>query len=158
MTLASAAPRVTVTGMRALVFAAVLATGPSLAACFTPADAGACRDDSDCAGAVCTRVGECAAEPYALRVTWTIAGQAASVAGACAAIGELELAIADPSLDLQHALRPVPCGAGSFFFDKLPLGYTDVTVTAFGLGGRFLTSARATAVGAGGAVTVDLRP
>src|SRR5262245_42683979 len=120
--------------MRAL--AALLAVVP---ACFTPIDDPACRTDSDCSGAVCTRVGECASQSYALRVRWTVGGQDPSATGACAGISELEVAVTDPSQGEAHAVRPVPCMTGSFFYDKLPLGYTDVMVTAFDLRGSFLT-------------------
>lgn len=140
--------------MRALVLAACLATGA--AACFTPIEGSECRSDGDCAGATCTRIGECAESPYALRVSWTLHGEAANVAGACTGVSELEIQIADPSLDKAYAVRPVPCTTGSFFYDKLPLGYTDVVVTAFDSRGNFLTATRGTAVGANGLVSLDL--
>lgn len=126
------------------------------AACFTPIDGGSCRNDGECAGAVCTRVGECASQTYALRVTWTVRGQAANLTGACSGIGELEIAVADPSIGEAHAVRPVPCSAGSFFYDKLPLGYTDVAVTGFSSRGNFLGTTRGTAIGGDGVVSLDL--
>ena len=89
-------------------------------------------------------------------MSWTLRGEAANVAGACTGISELEIQIADPSLDKAYEVRPVPCTAGSFFYDKLPLGYTDVMVTAFDTRGNFLTATRGTAVGANGIVSVDL--
>lgn len=139
--------------MRALLVA-VLAAG--LGACFTPVEGGDCRSDSDCGGSVCTRVGECSSQPYSLRVRWTVRGEPASAPGACAAISELELSITDPTLAEQYAVRPVPCAAGSFFFDKLPLGFTDVGVTAFSSRGDFLDREWGTANGIDD-VTVDLQ-
>ncbi len=138
--------------MRALVLAAFLGSG-----CFTPVGDDSCRVDSDCGDAVCTRIGECTSQAYALRIHWTIRGQAANVAGACDGISELEVLVGDPSVAAEHGIRPVPCSSGSFFFDKLPLGYTQVGVSAFGNSGGYLTSARGTSIGAGGAVTLDLR-
>ncbi|MBK9032776.1 MAG: hypothetical protein IPL61_16155 [Myxococcales bacterium] len=139
--------------MRMLVLAC-LAVLP-LAACFEPVDGGACARDSDCAGAVCTRVGECATEAYALRVTWTIAGQPAS-ASSCTGIGELELTVIDPSVGTAHTVAPVPCGPGSFFYDKLPLGYTVVRMVTFAADGGRLGFVEGTAVGSSGVVALDL--
>jgi hypothetical protein len=85
---------------------AVIACLPLLG-CFEAVDGGACGSDNDCPGAACTRVGECAEQPYALRVSWTIAGQPAS-GTACAGISELELSIIDPSTGTAHTVRPVP--------------------------------------------------
>lgn len=138
-------------GVKALLAASLL----TLAGCFEALDGGACTRDSDCPGAVCTRVGECATQAYALRVTWTIDGVAASDT-ACAGVSELELSVIDPSTGTSHTIRPVPCAAGSFFFDKLPLGYTDVQLWSFGLSGERLTFASGTAVGSGGVVAIDL--
>lgn len=138
--------------MRAL---AVLTLIP-LIGCFEAVDGGACSTDNDCAGATCTRVGECAADPYALRVGWTIAGQAAS-ASACASISELELSVIDPSTGTSHTVRPVPCAPGSFFYDKLPQSYTDVQLWSFDLAGQRAGFASGSALGAGGALTLDLR-
>ena len=138
--------------MRALVAVSLV----SLVGCFEPLDGGACARDSDCPGAVCTRVGECATQAYALRVTWTLDGEAASTLS-CAAVSELELSVIDPSTGTSHTVRPVPCAPGSFFFDKLPLGYTDVQLVSFGLSGERQSFASGTAVGSGGVVAVDLR-
>lgn len=138
--------------------ALALATAVALAGCFTAVDGASCRVDDDCPGATCTRVGECASDTYALRITWTVRGQPANTPGACDGIGELQVAIEDPSTGGEHALRPVPCAAGSFFFDKLPLGYTAVTVTAYSGRGGFLTSTRGSAIGSEGTVSVDLAP
>ncbi len=138
--------------MRALLAASLL----TLAGCFEALDSGACARDNDCPGAVCTRVGECATQAYALRVTWTIDGAPADET-TCVGVSELELSVIDPSTGTSHTLRPVPCAPGSFFFDKLPLAYTDVQLWSFGLSGERLTFASGTAVGSGGSVALDLR-
>lgn len=155
----TAGPRATVEAMRvgpALALAAATIAGA--AGCFAPAEGSSCRADSDCPDTTCTRVGECASETYALRIQWTIRGQAANVAGACDGVGELEVGVSDPATGGDHAVRPVPCGAGSFFYDKLPLGYTEVALSAYSPRGGFLTSTHASAVGSDGVVTIDLDP
>lgn len=102
-----------------------------LAGCFTSASTEECRVDSDCSGLICTRVGACATSAHSLRVEWTVRGLTADRAEACAGIAELELTASDPITSEAHAVRPVPCEIGSFTFDKLPLGYTDITISAF---------------------------
>jgi hypothetical protein len=52
----------------------------------------------------------------------------------------------------------VPCIAGSFFFDRLPVGYTEVSMSVYGTSGGFLDSSRASAVGSNGVVTLSLLP
>jgi hypothetical protein len=129
-----------------------------LAACFSGAGDDTCRIDRDCGDLVCTRTGDCASASgiYALRIEWTVNGQTTDQPGACSAIGELELSITDPGTHDTHAVRPVPCASGSFFFDKLPLSFTDVEVTAFAPSGATLDTGRGSAVGSGGVVRVDL--
>lgn len=146
--------------VRAGLAAIVVGSALSTAACFTSAADERCRIDRDCGDLVCTRVGECASSGsvYALRVEWTVNGVATDQLGTCDGVGELELGISDPTSGGQHALRPVPCAAGSFFFDKLPVGYTDVTITAYGPSGTFLDSARGSAVGASGVLRLDIQP
>lgn len=145
--------------MRAALAAAVLASA-SAAGCFTAASDADCLSDRDCGDLICTRTGDCASAGaiYALRVEWTVHGQTVDQAGACSDVGELELAVADPSTGDQHTVRPVPCAVGRFSYDKLPLGFTDVTLTAYAPGGAFLDSRRATAVGSGGVVQLGLLP
>lgn len=139
--------------MRALALLAML----PLAGCFEPADGGPCASDSDCPGAVCTRVGECSSQAYPLRVTWTVEGQPAS-ATSCAAISELELSIIDPSSGTSHTVRPVPCPTGSFFYDKLPPSYTDVQLWSFSAAtGQRRAFAQGSALGADGVVALDIR-
>lgn len=145
--------------MRVGLALAIAAAGIAGAGCFAPLDdGGSCRTDGDCPDTTCTRVGACASETYALRIQWTVRGAAPNVAGACDGIGELEVSISDRATGRAHAVRPVPCGSGSFFYDKLPLGYTEVSLTAYSARGGFLTSTHGSAVGAGGTVTLDLDP
>lgn len=135
---------------------ALLATGA--AACFEPADGGACVSDRECSDAVCSNVGECASTTYRLRVAWTLRGAAANTPGACDGVDELEIVVSDPSTGTDHAVRPVPCAIGSFLFDKMPPGYDVVALTAYGPGGVYLTSAGGTPDGTTGVVQLDLRP
>lgn len=133
---------------------------PSLAACFTSAGNGDCLSDRDCGELVCTRVGDCASAGavYALRIEWTVHGLTTDDAAACADVGELELAIEDPTTGDIHAVRPVPCEVGRFTFDKLPLSFTEVTLTAYDPAGELLERRRGSAVGAGGVVQLALLP
>jgi len=132
-------------------------TAAALAGCPTsgPED---CTNDRDCGGDVCTRVGACvaAADVYALRIEWTVRGLTTDQATACDGVGELELSIAEPATGEVRTVRPVPCISGSFRYDKLPLSYTEVTLTAYDAGGGFLDSQRASALGTGGVVRIAL--
>lgn len=136
----------------------LLVLGLALAACFEPADGGSCHSDRDCPDAVCSNVGECASSTYRLRVAWTLRGQTANVPGACDGVAELEIVVSDPSTATDHSVRPVPCAIGSFLFDKMPPGYDVVGVTAYGTGGRYLTSGGGSTDPATGQITIDLRP
>jgi len=140
--------------MRVLVLASLL----PVAACFTDAGTDVCRTDRDCGDLMCTRVGTCASSDgiYALRIEWTVNGQTTDQTGVCAPVGELAVSVSDPSTGDDHTVRPVLCTTGSFFYDKLPLSFTDVEVTAFSPGGDTLDIGRGSAVGAGGLVRVDL--
>ncbi|MEZ4404694.1 MAG: hypothetical protein R3B06_32040 [Kofleriaceae bacterium] len=128
------------------------------AACFSPTDGGTCGGDGDCgAGAVCTRIGECSSQPYALRVTWTVNGAPASPT-ACAGIGRLELTVADPAMGTGYTVAPVPCPSGAFLYDKLPPNYTTVELTALDQAGNAVDRVGGTAIGGAGVVALDLRP
>jgi hypothetical protein len=126
-----------------------------LVGCFEAVDGGVCGTDRDCPGAVCTRVGECADTPYALRVTWTLGGQPADAA-TCAGVSELELSMIDPSTGTAHTVRPVPCPPGAFFYDKLPQSYTDVQLWSFDLSGQRGGFAAGSSIGSNGVVALDL--
>lgn len=133
-------------------------SGMTLGGCFTPADDGACRRDRDCGDAVCSNVGECASVTYELRIGWTLHGATANQPGACDRVAELELIVSDPSTGEEFAFRPVPCGIGSYFLDKMPPAYSAVVLTAYGAGGDPLTSAAGSTDPAVGVVNLDLRP
>ncbi len=145
--------------MRAAVLAVMCL---ALAACWAETGGDAeCRIDRDCAdGTVCTRVGTCEApeDVYGLRIEWTVRGLTTDDPAACTGIAQLEVGVADPRSGLTHRVAPVPCAPGSFFYDKLPLGYTEVTVIAYSAGGSTLDVALASAVGQGGVVRVALLP
>lgn len=138
---------------------AVVALG-ALGACGVSSDAGVCRTDRDCGDDVCTRVGQCEASDavYALRVEWTVRGLTTDQPAACADISELELAVEAPSTGDVHRVAPVPCAPGSFFFDRLPPSYTEVTVTAYGRFGEYLDAASGSAIDSGGVVRIALLP
>lgn len=139
------------------VLAPAMVAALSLAGCLEPADGGACRRDSDCPGAVCSNVGACASATYQLRVGWTLRGAQANTPGACDGVSELEIIVSDPSIGEQFSVRPVPCGIGSFLFDKMPPSYGTVSVTAYGDRGQALASGGGSTVPSAGRVDVDLR-
>jgi hypothetical protein len=147
--------------MRAAIVAGLAALLP-LAACWSETGVpGECRIDRDCNDdTVCSRVGSCesSSDLYALRIEWTVHGLTTDQAGACNGISELEIGVTDPSTTRRHRVSPVPCAAGSFFYDKLPIGYTEVEVWAYDDFGGTLDVARASAVGQGGVVRVSLLP
>lgn len=131
-----------------------------LAACGVSADPGVCRTDRDCGDDVCTRVGQCESSDdiYALRVEWTVRGLTTDQPAACADISELELSIESPSNGDRHRVAPVPCAPGSFFYDRLPLSFTEVTLTAYGTFGEFLDAGTGSAIDSGGVVRIALLP
>lgn len=95
---------------------------------------------------------------YGLRVEWTIRGLTTDQPGACRDISELELAVVDPSTGDRHRVAPVPCEPGSFFYDRLPMSFTEVTLTAYGAFGEWLDDGTASAIGADGVVRIALLP
>jgi hypothetical protein len=124
-----------------------------LAGCPSASPQGECTVDSDCAGGVCARTGECVS-PSSVRpvkVTWTIRGSAASPS---TCVNSPELYIQFDSLDPQDIFgySPVPCDPGQFFVDKLPKRYVQVEM---GVEDRFLD---ATAIDALGSASFDLYP
>ncbi len=112
------------------------------AGCFTSAGGDECRIDSDCGGLTCTRVGACAAETRTMRIEWTVQGLTTDQPGACVGVSELDVTVSDPTTGETFTVRPVPCAVGSFFFDKLPLGFTEATVSAYGSSGAALDTER----------------
>ena len=104
--------------MRSLL---VIALGV-LASCDNTASIGdPCAQDSDCASNVCARTDVCASQDgvCAVRVTWTIRG-AAPTAAACTAYDPFELDFEGFDGNFVGFV-PVPCMAGLFSIDKLPV-------------------------------------
>jgi hypothetical protein len=137
---------------------AVLLSSVLLGACFTSAgtDPHECHVDGECSGLTCTRVGICAASTRSIRIEWTVHGLMPDQPAACAGVTELELAVADPTTSDDYAVRPVPCAVGSFLFDKLPLGYTEVTLAAYGSDSRRPVDVERGTVDADGVVQLAL--
>jgi hypothetical protein len=111
-------------------------------------------DGTDCPGdQVCARSSECLPADQVRRVSanWSVRGQAAS-ATTCAPAPTLYLLFysADPNDTFGYA--PVPCVAGLFTIDKLPVRFTSVEI---GKDGGFNTSKP---INAQGLVTFDLAP
>jgi hypothetical protein len=91
---------------------------------------GDCMEDTDCGGgAVCARNAEClpASEIRAVRVTWTIRGMDAN-ATTCAPTPNFYLLFASTQVNDTFGYEPVPCAAGLFTVDKLPLRFISVEI------------------------------
>jgi hypothetical protein len=152
--------------MRAIVMRLGLGVGLAvglapLAACWdtSTTDPNECMTQRDCAdGKVCTRVHLCeySTEVYSLRVEWTVRGQTTDQVGACDGIGEIAMGIADTTTGDDFWVSPVPCGPGSFFYDKLPLSYTSLTMRVFDSSGGFLETETGSAVGSGGVISLSI--
>lgn len=94
---------------------------------------GRCRRDSACdAGEVCARNGACS-PPARLRpvtVTWTISGKTADLM-TCSMAEDLRIEFSvdgrwGGGIHNHCEFAPVPCHAGRFFVDKLPLSFAMV--------------------------------
>ncbi|MGE5184174.1 MAG: hypothetical protein ACM31C_19025 [Acidobacteriota bacterium] len=86
-----------------------------------------CTSDASCgSGNVCARTFEClpASEVYAIHVTWTLQGQAAS-STTCATAPDLQINFTGTD-GLWWGYAPVPCIEGKFSIDKMPIWYTTV--------------------------------
>ncbi len=116
---------------------------------------GTCMTDSQCGGETCARDGEClpASEIQAVKVTWTIRGQAAS-ATTCASSPSFLLEFDGPSYGDSFGYAPVPCMEGQFTMDKLPTRYDQVDIgidnASYFLGTK--------PIGSTGVVSFDLQP
>ncbi|HEY5925482.1 MAG TPA: hypothetical protein VIV11_27545 [Kofleriaceae bacterium] len=91
-----------------------------------------CQSDAACGtGNVCARNGECtiASNVRIVRTTWTMRDQEASDT-TCASAKQLDITFhtSGAGLDDQFGFSPVPCSAGKFTVDKLPLRYTMVSL------------------------------
>jgi hypothetical protein len=88
---------------------------------------GDCSSDAVCRGGeVCARSGGCypPSQIRSIQVTWTLDGQAAS-AETCGASQDLEIDF-HGSDGGSLGFAPVPCVAGKFSIDKLPVSFTSV--------------------------------
>jgi hypothetical protein len=124
-----------------------------LSSCGSPSSTGDCERDDDCGDNVCARNGEClpSSSVRALRITWTIRGQAAS-SYTCANSPSLYLLFLGFDVNDSFGYEPVPCNAGEFFIDKLPTRFTSVEI---GERGGFTMEK---VLDSSGTVTFDLMP
>jgi len=102
-----------------------------------PTGGGECGYDPDCRGGdVCANTHVCR-DPgslVTLLVGWTI-NSAPADAASCAAVGDLQVTIRDTEdEDNEATWAPVPCAAGRFSFDKLPVEYDRVSLTVVATG------------------------
>lgn len=119
--------------MRASIYliSAGLALALALASCDGKgSDGDSCSVDTDCDSGTCARTDRCE-EPDAVRavhVTWTVRG-AAPTADSCRDLDPLEIDFDDGGLNGDGvAFAPVPCTAGLYSIDKLPLDITRVSL------------------------------
>lgn len=92
-----------------------------------------CRKDTECAGGlVCARNGECmsASSVRVVHVNWTVGDQVASDAS-CVRSPDLAITFSDAQ-GSEFGFAPVPCDAGRFTVDKMPLAYTRVQLSRVG--------------------------
>ncbi|HEX5060744.1 MAG TPA: hypothetical protein VFV99_15350 [Kofleriaceae bacterium] len=123
-----------------------------LAGC--PGGGDECHVDSDCGhNLVCARNSDClpASEVRSIRVTWTIRGMPANEM-LCAKTPNFYLMFAGTSVNDTFGYEPVPCKAGLFSIDKLPLRFVSVEL---GVDGGF---SEVTAFDAQGNASFDLAP
>jgi len=112
-------------------------------------------DDSACDGSdVCARNGYCyaASAIRAVQVTWTINGAPAD-ATTCSRTPNLEIDFHAETGDTAEdslAFAPVPCVAGKFSIDKLPVSFVNVRLESRAVSG-------AGTIDASGALALDLR-
>ena len=93
-----------------------------------------CQSDAACgSGYVCARNGECttASNVRVVHVNWTVKGVAASDAS-CVGSPKLDISFSTSASAEMFGFSPVPCDAGRFTIDKLPLRYTQVDLARAG--------------------------
>ncbi len=92
-----------------------------------------CRDDDDCGGLVCARDGACyeAADVRVIHASWTVDGRPATIATCTSP--DLAIAFAG-DFGGYLGFAPVPCSAGLFTVDKLPVFFTQVELGIDGEG------------------------
>jgi hypothetical protein len=133
--------------------AALILVAVVLAGCPLPPN-GDCQVDDDCSGSkVCARNGDCLAQSdvRAVRVTWTIRGQAPTMTS-CSTSPNFYILFASHDFNDSYGYEPVPCASGVFSVDKLPTKYYAVEI---GVDGRFSQEA---VFDSQGQATLDLMP
>jgi len=93
-----------------------------------------CQSDSACgSGYVCARNGECtiASGVRVVHANWTVKQQIASDA-TCVNSKSLDITFSTNENIDTFGFAPVPCNAGKYTIDKLPMRYTLVTLARAG--------------------------
>jgi len=85
-----------------------------------------CTSDTSCGSQVCARDGNCypASSVRFVRAKWTVGGEPANSAS-CASSPDLVIGFLGTQGDYM-GFAPVPCRAGQFNVDKLPIQYVEV--------------------------------
>jgi hypothetical protein len=115
--------------MRCAAAVALAVSAVALAGCFPQGDY-QCDLDTDCSGGeVCARTHEClaASDVRSVKIDWTIEGQPDTVTG-CPALGLTDMTIQFTGDQTELSFAPVPCAGGSYFIDKLPLRFSEVSL------------------------------
>ena len=114
---------------------------------------GPCHVDSDCGGDVCARTNEClpADAVQMVKVTWTIRSMPADATN-CAASPDFFVFFDSGDPRDRFGFEPVPCMAGQFPIDKLPVRFIQVEI---GVDGGWT---RATGIDSSGMAAFNLSP
>ena len=85
-----------------------------------------CHADADCGSQVCARNGECmaASAVHVVHVNWTVGDDAASDAS-CTSAPKLSITFSS-NLGDEFGFAPVPCNAGRYTIDKMPMRINNV--------------------------------
>lgn len=85
-----------------------------------------CHVDSDCGSQVCARNGDCmaASAVHVIHVNWTVGDEAASDT-TCTTAPKLSITFSSTGGD-EFGFAPVPCNAGRYTIDKMPIRITSV--------------------------------
>lgn len=85
-----------------------------------------CHDDSECGSDVCARNGECVATSsvHVVHVNWTVTEEPASDTS-CATAPKLSITFSSTVGD-EFGFAPVPCNAGRYTIDKMPMRINNV--------------------------------
>jgi hypothetical protein len=123
-----------------------------------PSPGAYCTVDTDCpADQVCARDAACTApsEVHWVHVRWTVDGATAD-ATTCAAAPDLLVDIGNFTDGEGFGVAPVPCVAGLYSVDKIPLSWSTVSVAPYVGEGGWQDGVSATVDPATGNATVDL--